>query len=77
MSAIGVISDNKHSFFILDMSPIFWQYLRLVNGLLWFFTGGGAADIYPPKRAPLSCRFFIRGEPPNKTAAPWRGFSTL
>ncbi len=48
MSAIGVISDNKHSFFILDMSPIFWQYLRLVNGLLWFFTGGGAADIYPP-----------------------------
>ena len=38
MCAIGVISDNKHSFFILDVSLILRQYSRLVNGLLWFFT---------------------------------------
>jgi hypothetical protein len=29
----------------------------------------------PPCRAPLSCRFFILGEPQNKNAAPRRGIS--
>ena len=30
---------------------------------------------HPARWAPLSCRFFIRGFPPNKNAAPRRGFS--
>jgi hypothetical protein len=32
---------------------------------------------HPALRAPLSCRFFILGEPQNKTAAPRRGFFGL
>jgi hypothetical protein len=50
---------------------------RFVNERLRQRQRVGGGDLpTPPCRAPLSCRFFILGEPQNKNAAPGRGFSS-